>query len=296
MIVHYDIEHTLDYRHASARGLVHRLHLSPIRDRVQVLREFEIRTDPPGPLSEFVDPFRNVGHYLDRAGPLERLLITARSRVEVGPRPPAPQRLGGNAWEELRRAARSPELWLMSHPSRFVTFSPLLESFVREHSLQPAEDPLATAHALCGRLFEIFEYLPGSTAVDSPIEDILTSRRGVCQDYAHVMASILRLWGVPCRYVSGYLGPSESDERRGTSHAWVECWFPEIGWTGFDPTNATQVDESHVRVAVGRDYADVPPARGVRWGAPESTLTTFEVISRRPSGAAPKAKSSTTDS
>ena len=116
--------------------------------------------------------------------------------------------------------------------------------------------------------------------MDSPIEEILETGRGVCQDYAHVMASIMRGWGVPCRYVSGYLGPEAAGEAAGESHAWVECWFPGVGWTGFDPTNDIEGDERHVRVAVGRDYADVPPSRGVFRGTTGSALGTEVRVER----------------
>ena len=104
--------------------------------------------------------------------------------------------------------------------------------------------------------------------------------RGVCQDYAHVMATIVRCWGVPCRYVSGYLGPEVEGEDTGESHAWVECWFPGVRWTGFDPTNNIEGDERHVRVAVGRDYEDVPPNRGVFRGNGGSELTSEVKIER----------------
>ena len=118
------------------------------------------------------------------------------------------------------------------------------------------------ARELCAKLNDVFEYIPGHTQVDSPIEEILETGRGVCQDYAHVMASIMRGWGVPCRYVSGYLGPEIEGEATGESHAWVECWFPGVGWVGFDPTNNTEGDERHVRVAVGPGLRGRAPEQG----------------------------------
>ncbi|MXX77836.1 MAG: transglutaminase family protein [Gemmatimonadales bacterium] len=159
----------------------------------------------------------------------------------------------------------------------------LLADFIESCGLERGDDPLATATALRSRLHESFDYIPGTTAVDSPIERILESREGVCQDYAHVMATILRGWGIPTRYVSGYLGPDRVNGggvTRGESHAWVESWFPGTGWVGFDPTNDTQCDVRHVRVAVGRDYADVPPTRGVFRGSAESMLRTRVTIER----------------
>ena len=150
------------------------------------------------------------------------------------------------------------------------------------HDIALGEDPLVSARALCAKLHDVFEYIPGHTRVDSPIEEIIETGRGVCQDYAHVMASIMRGWGVPCRYVSGYLGPEAAGEATGESHAWVECWFPGVGWTGFDPTNNIEGGERHVRVAVGRDYTDVPPSRGVFRGTTGSVLGSEVRVERHP--------------
>ena len=282
MIARYAIEHRIRFEYdAPVRSEVMTLHLGPLRDRVQVVRAFSVHTDPDGPLFEFIDPFGNSAHFLDRARVHDRLEIVARSHVEVGPVPPAPERLEAGAWQALHEARGDVDLWPMRHASAFVRSSPALERFLAVHGLEPGEDPLASARELRAKLFRLFEYVPGSTTAESPIETILETGKGVCQDYAHVMASILRRWGIPCRYVSGYLAPSEEQVTTGESHAWVEGWFPGTGWTGFDPTNDTEGDERHVRVAVGRDYADVPPTRGVFQGAARSTIEAEVVIERR---------------
>ena len=282
MIARYAIAHTIRFDYdAPVHAQVMTLRMCPVRDRVQVVRDFSIHTEPDGPQFEFTDPFGNTGHFLDRPGVHERLSIVARSRIEVGPVPPAPERLGAGGWEALRRAGEDVDLWPMLHTSRFVHSSPALKRFAAAHGLEPGDDPLADAHRLCTELYRTFEYVPGTTTVESPIENILETGRGVCQDYAHVMASILRTWGIPCRYVSGYLAPPSEDVTIGESHAWVEGWFPGLGWIGFDPTNDTEGDERHVRVAIGRDYADVPPTRGVFLGGAGSTLKTEVVIERR---------------
>ena len=281
MIALYTIRHRIRFDYdAPVRSEVVSLRLSPIRDRIQVIRGFSIHTDPDGPLIEFTDSFGNVGHFLDRARPHDSFEIVTRSVAEVGPVPVPPERAGSNGWKALEAARNDIELWPMLHPSHFVRFSPALERFMADHDLRPGADPLASARALRAELFRAFEYVPGATTADSPIERILETGRGVCQDYAHVMASVLRAWGIPCRYVSGYLAPREKDVTKGESHAWVEGWFPGIGWIGFDPTNDTEGDERHVRVAVGRDYADVPPTRGVFQGVVGSRLETEVMIER----------------
>ena len=281
MITRHAIRHTLHFRYGSpVHASVMTLYLKPLQDRRQVLLDFTLDTDPRGPVYSFKGPFNNKGHFLDRPSSLEHLVIRARSTVETVNARSLPGSLGSDGWNRLKRGIRDPELWLMLQPSRFVRSSPALDRFVRDHGLEPADDPIATAFELRGVIHRAFEYAPGSTAVDSPIESILETGCGVCQDYAHVMASIMRSWGVPCRYVSGYLGPDATGSMPTGSHAWVECWFPDLGWTGFDPTNDSGDEEGHIRVAVGRDYADVPPTRGIYKGRATEVLAAEVTVTR----------------
>ncbi len=128
--------------------------------------------------------------------------------------------------------------------------------------------------------------------MNSTIDEALGSRKGVCQDLSHIAVALLRRLDLPARYVSGYLAPAASDLDGGAAssatHAWVEVLLPQLGWVGFDPTNDIEAGERHVRVAVGRDYADVPPARGVCKGMAGSTLTvTVSIIPSEPSESLP---------
>ena len=120
------------------------------------------------------------------------------------------------------------------------------------------------------------------TRVDSPIDVALENRQGVCQDYTHIMIAMVRALGIPCRYVSGYLfhrAQSLDRSAADASHAWPEAYLPELGWVGFDPTNDVLVGGRHIRVAVGRDYADVPPTRGVFRGDAETDLSVAVQVS-----------------
>ena len=116
---------------------------------------------------------------------------------------------------------------------------------------------------------------PASPAPIQPIDDVLKARKGVCQDFAHVMIAICRGWGIPARYVSGYLFTDRKAGDRSdpdATHAWVEVFLPSLRWVGFDPTNNIIAGERHIVCAVGRDYSDVPPSRGVYKGEAESEL------------------------
>jgi transglutaminase-like putative cysteine protease len=115
-------------------------------------------------------------------------------------------------------------------------------------------------------IFEAFSYVPLSTQADSPIDVALAGRKGVCQDYTHIMIALARHFGIPARYVSGYLFHRADSHDRSVSdatHAWIEVLLPHLGWIGFDPTNDLECGERHIRTAIGRDYADVPPTKGV---------------------------------
>ena len=290
MSARYSIRHELEFRYdAPVRGSVMTLFLSPVRDRRQQLRSFSIETDPGGAMFEFRGPFGNRGHFFDRPGTHRALRIVARSSVEVSPPEAISGHPGPGSWEALASAIRTPQLWLMLQPSRFAQpSSGALGQFVSARRIEKGDDVLESIRALLSGIYEAFEFSPGITAADSPIEHILETGRGVCQDYAHVMISVLRGWGIPTRYVSGYLGPDGSLTSTNESHAWVECWLPGLGWCGFDPANNCDCDERHVRAAVGRDYADVPPVRGVFRGSANSALATrVEVVRDEQNGIEP---------
>ncbi len=132
-------------------------------------------------------------------------------------------------------------------------------------------------HELNDRLYSYFDYVPRSTKVDSPIDVALESRQGVCQDFAHIFITLVRTkLKLPCRYVSGYLAQRGQDHDRSApsaTHAWIEVLMPHFGWVGFDPTNLLVAGERHIRTAIGRDYADVPPTHGMFRGRAKSELT-----------------------
>src|SRR5438270_6377221 len=155
--------------------------------------------------------------------------------------------------------------YTIRHITRFRYSKPISES-IMEVRIQPRSED--SQHCLDFRLLT-------TPRVDSPIDEALRLRKGVCQDYAHITITLARQLGIPCRYVSGYLyQPVRSQDRSSgeATHAWVEAYLPDLGWVGFDPTNNTTTDERHIRVAIGRDYADVPPTRGVYRGKAESEL------------------------
>ena len=271
----YEIEHVSRYLYASpVRRCVMSLCLKPWDDASQRLLRFEVSTLPPASMNSEMDSFGNTKHVLTILREHETLEITARSTVEIAPTDPPPDSLGPNGWEEVRSWQGSLTHWEFMHPSAVARPSLALADFIDRQGIGPGPDPLESMLRLSDTLYQSFEYVPGSTTAVSPIDHILESGRGVCQDYAHVMIAIARSWGVPTRYVSGYLLLNEtgSELPESTTHAWVECQLPGVGWVGFDPTNRGLADERYVRIAVGRDYQDVAPTRGVLLGGGGSSL------------------------
>ena len=270
----YEITHVSRYSYSvPVRGCVMALCLKPRDDAEQRLLDFDITTAPPSSMNSETDSFGNTKHVLNIHREHESLEIAARSRVEISGSVPPQGPLGDEAWSEIRSWQDSFAYWDFTHPSAVARPSAALGGFVERVDIKPEGDPLEALTGLSETLHRSFEYVPGSTSVASPIDHILQNGLGVCQDYAHVMIAIARSWAVPTRYVSGYVPVESGDnEAASASHAWVECLLPGLGWTGFDPTNGCLPREGHVRVAVGRDYQDVAPTRGVMHGGGETEL------------------------
>ena len=276
--VRYRIEHVSRFLYDSpVRRCTMSLCLEPLESDVQRLLDFSIKTSPPARITTETDPFGNTRHLLSLHQDHSLFEVVSASTVEIHPSKPLPDHLDADAWNLVRAWRNDPRWWDFTHPSAVARPSPALDRFVRRLGIEFGVDPLIDVLALSTALNEAFIYTPGATSVDSPIDDILTSGKGVCQDYAHVLVAIARSWGLPTRYVSGYLyvtGDGESGNLpvAAASHAWAECRLPGLGWVGVDPTNRAVVDLRYIRVAVGRDYRDVPPTRGVVEGGGSSRL------------------------
>ena len=272
----HEIEHVSRYRYESdVRRCTMLLCLEPREDRGQRLLDFAIETRPSGGLSRERDGFGNVRHVLDIHEAHRTLEITARSTVESAPAPALPQRLGASAWRETRALGDLVAHWDFIHPSPLIPRTAALSAFVERHGIRSWSDPLESLADLSETLHHRLRYVPGTTSAESPVDDILRTDRGVCQDYAHAMIAVARSWGIPARYVSGYLhlaDPSSGHVPDNETHAWVECRLPDLGWIGFDPTNLCFAGSGHVCIATGRDYQDVSPTRGVVQGGGNARL------------------------
>ncbi len=276
--MYYSIRHLTKFLYQKpVSESIMEVRMHPRSDTYQRCLTFQLSVTPRCRVFGYRDHLANHIHHFDIPGQHGQLVIVAEALVEMQPHLPVPESLPTAAWEELDRTVQAGDFWEMLLPSEFATPTPVLEALARELDLRRRDDPLTVLHALNEQIYQYFAYKPKSTRVDSPIDHALNTRAGVCQDFAHIMTALVRSQlQIPCRYVSGYLYHGDKWKDRSddsATHAWVECFLPELGWVGFDPTNCLIAGERHVRTAIGRDYADVPPTHGMFRGRTASELT-----------------------
>jgi len=273
----YSIRQVTRFQYTSpVRESVMELRMQPRSEGPQSLRSFQIVTNPRAQLYAYTDYLGNAVYHFNVLRAHSELRIETQALVEMAPFRELPQVADALEWQRYNSYNMSADQFELIEPSKFSHPSQLLTQFITAHGLErPKSDPLTALRGLCKTVHDAFDYQQGVTQVHSPIDHALKEGRGVCQDFAHIMIAVARAWGIPARYVSGYLHHGQKHRDRSVedaTHAWVEAHLPSFGWIGFDPTNDIMASERHIRVAVGRDYADVPPTRGTLKGDAESEL------------------------
>ena len=280
----YSIVHETHYVYESRVAVSQQLlHLTPRVLPWQRRLSHRIAIDPlPGEKTEHLDYFGNAVCNVLLDSPHESLTVRAESEVGVGWRSGGEVPAGSPAWELVRDrvgAAGEPALleaaeFLFESPH--IRFSAGLADYVAASF--PAGRPyLEAVLDLNRRIHSDFAFDNSATSVATPISKVLELRRGVCQDFTHLMTACLRMLGLPARYVSGYIlttPPPGQVKLIGAdaSHAWVSVYCPQAGWVDFDPTNNLVVDDKHIVLAWGRDFGDVAPMRGVILGGGDQKL------------------------
>jgi transglutaminase-like putative cysteine protease len=256
------IRHLTRYTYANPIAETHmELRLQPVDAAAQRLVSFELQVLPPSRARPYVDAFGNVVHAFNHVPAHDLVEIVGHSVVATRPADP------GAGDDE------TPEDFLYFRPP--VLDVPALRRFadryrpVRPDSARSVERAL---EALTRGIGQFVRYRPESTTVFSAVDEVLRLGSGVCQDFAHLFIAAARALGIPARYVSGYVYTGDGEPVLGASHAWAEGWVPGIGWMGYDATHPIRAGDRHVRVAVGRDYRDAAPTRGVYVGAPRGVM------------------------
>jgi transglutaminase-like putative cysteine protease len=272
----YSIRHLTRFRYKQpVSESIMETRMRPRSDHSQHCLSFSLSVSPRCRVFSYRDHYGNNVQHFDIPGEHDQLVIVAESLVEQQIQIDVPAFLAPDAWDTLDAMVTDGDYGEMLLPSTFAQPTPALLELAEKLNVVRRDDPLMVVHELNRSIYDYFEYVPRSTRVDSPIDEAIASRQGVCQDFAHAMIALLRHIGIPARYVSGYLYRSREDHDRSTpdaSHAWVEVLLPHLNWVGFDPTNDLIAYNRHIRTAVGRDYADVPPTHGVFRGKTASEL------------------------
>jgi transglutaminase-like putative cysteine protease len=257
--------------------------LMPQSGHSQQVADAQLSIEPePARQSTSTDAFGNLRTYFALFSPHDSLRVRAESRVVVTPRFADLQPQRSARWEAVRKAlryrARAP-FWPATDFLYASPLVPLLDALraYGARSFPAGRTLVAGAIDLMHRIHVDFDYEPEATSISTPLAEVFVQRQGVCQDFAHVMLGSLRALGLPAAYVSGYLltKPPPGQERllgADASHAWVSVWCPQLGWIDLDPTNDMVVGSAHVTLAVGRDFGDVTPLRGVIRGGAEHTM------------------------
>jgi len=274
----YAIRHFTRYRYSRpVWQSIMEVRMHPRTEYSQRCFTFQLSVNPRARIFAFVDHLGNQVHHFDLPAHHRELTIVADALVHLEPPDPLPPLLPYEAWSELAHVIEAGDHWPMLMPSHYARPCPQLDQLMKELRIDEPDgrDPLTLLHHVGSGINGAFDYVKKSTAVNSPIEVTLGSRQGVCQDFTHIMIAAMRGLRIPCRYVSGYLHHDELHHDRsadGATHAWVESLLPGLGWVGFDPTNGGITGNRHIRTAVGRDYADVPPTIGTMKGRAETEL------------------------
>jgi transglutaminase-like putative cysteine protease len=285
------ISHLTRYDYVEPVSICHSiLRLKPRQLPHQRCLSSHLRIHPgPAVVREHEDFFGNLVNYFSIQQSHATLEVTAVSEVEVD-RPELPEPSATPAWEVARDSLQQRRKPVMNAARVFTLASPLvpLNATARDFAVvsftrgRPILE--ATIHFM-GRIFREFTYDPGFSTISTPVAEVMEHRRGVCQDFAHLAISGLRGLGLAARYVSGYLEtlpPPGQAKLQGSdaSHAWFSILIPDLGWVDFDPTNDQIPGEQHITTAVGRDYQDVAPMRGIFYGGGGHDLTVAVDVNR----------------
>ena len=266
---------------------VHTLHLRPTHDRWQSLLHHHLEIVPGGAPIEFEDAFGNWTTQFELTEPYRELRLISESIVELLDLDPF-------AFTKTRVRPTIPISWM---PSERMMLAPYLtpvelpetqlkeiHDYAQSFVARNQGDLLETLFEMNLTLFREFAYVPQSTNLETTPFDVLTTKRGVCQDFANLLICMARLLNLPARYVCGYVAPrggggGESRALPGASHAWVQLYLPETGWKGFDPTNGVLPATDHVRVSVGRHFRDTAPITGTLYAPANETLNVSVEVS-----------------
>ena len=266
---------------APVRESFNEARLQPLNSPRQACHNFTLRVEPQPRVLTFADFYHNTVHQFEVMAPHTELVVEAVSVVTTTEAPGLAVDAATGKLGIMTPQAHAERCFDYLQPSTYVDATRELAG-IAQQATGGETDAWQAAQALMDYVHREFHYQPAATTAHTHMREVMLTRAGVCQDFAHVMLGLCRSVQLPARYVSGYLynGPAETLKGAQASHAWVEAFIPNLGWLGLDPTNNQVVSGRHVKVAVGRDYADVPPIKGTYRGTGKRTMTVDVLVTR----------------
>lgn len=271
----FEVRHTTKYTYdRPIRDSFNEVRLCPVSDSLQLCHRFELSIEPSSAkILRRLDFYTNQVHSFELVEAHDHLEVVSDSLVETF----ADARDFSVHADPGKLEGLKQDEWTYDFisDSNHVPLVPLVLHEARE-IVTPIDDVQLAVEKILAFIDAEFVYTPGATLVETPMQEVFGHRKGVCQDFAHAMIALCRAVGIPARYVSGYFwverpGNRSADDNR-VSHAWVECFLPGIGWVGYDPTHNRRVNETYIKVAVGRDYSDVKPLSGTYRGQSKAVM------------------------
>jgi transglutaminase-like putative cysteine protease len=269
----FKIRHVTRYNYEDiVRDSANQIMLHPINDNLQTVLQHTIGVTDDSFIYVHTDYFGNTVGTFTNSHPHNELVIDSRVVVETKSRVmPVDDAPVAAQWKELGKLKNQIGIIDYTRQERFDSLDEVEREVEKERGKNCT--PLQSAKDFCEYIYKTFEYKKGITTVESTVDEIWKLKSGVCQDFAHILLVMLRQLNIPARYVSGYICSNKSDMRgEGATHAWVEAYIPFFGWLGLDPTNNCIVNESHVRLAVGKNFSDCSPVKGTYRGKSNHTL------------------------
>ena len=273
----WNIHHTTGFRYAApVSRSFNEVRLQPFSDESQTVENFELRISPATRVRQYHDFYSNTVHQFDVVESHSELTIEVHTLVTVHPKPPRPPELRTAPMPGVPEALKIGRNYDFILESRYVDCSPETWRLAID-ATEGEDDAWQAALRVMRFVHGALTYQPNSTHAHTHMREVLAQRRGVCQDFAHVMIGMCRSLKIPALYVSGYLATQDAS----ATHAWTEVFIPGAGWQALDPTHNRQTDETYIKIGVGRDYGDVPPVSGFYRGTTNRTLSVEVKIEER---------------
>ena len=246
--------------------------LHPIEDEFQKVVEQQVHISQQPVVHVLKDYFGNTTGFFSLITPHDELWIESLVAVEMMPKPVIQRSINrAEVWNTIKSEKVQSEFHVYVKPELAACGVEVQQAI--DEIVNRDQHALDTILELSDYIYHNFTYTKGVTDIETSVEEIWKLKAGVCQDFAHLLLYMVRLLGVPSRYISGYICPGTSEWRgEGATHAWAEVWLPDTGWVGIDPTNKCLAGERHVRVATGRNFSDCTPVKGTYKGERKHTL------------------------